>query len=150
MRIALLQPSYWPEVERGTERIVHDIGAGLAARGHDVTLITSHPAATTRSLEDGIEVIRTRRPIRPAPLAWYEDHIESVPAMLWHLLRGQFDVANAFVPAYAWAALNARRLGGPPTVFSFHGIPERSYLIARRYRAGLMRATATGARSARA
>ena len=145
MRIALLQPSYWPEVERGTERIVHDLGTGLAGRGHDVTLITSHPGPTTRSLEDGMRVIRARRPPRPRPLAWYEDHIESVPPMVWHLLRGRFDLANAFVPAYAWAAVRARRLGGPPVVFSFHGIPERSFLIARRYRIETMGATATAA-----
>jgi phosphatidyl-myo-inositol alpha-mannosyltransferase len=145
MRIALLQPSYWPEVERGTERIVHDIGAGLAKRGHDVTLITSHPAPTARSLEDGIRVIRARRPPRPAPLAWYEDHIESTPVMLRHLLRGRFDVANAFVPSYAWAAGRARRFGGPPVVFSFHGIPDRSFLIARRHRIETMRRTAASA-----
>jgi glycosyltransferase involved in cell wall biosynthesis len=134
MRIALLQPSYWPEVRRGTERVVHDLGARLAGRGHDVTLITSHPGPGTLAIEDGVRVVRTRRPPRPAPLHWYEDHIESAPAMVRRLLRDNYDLAHAFVPSYAWAAVKARRLGGPPTVFSFHGIPERRYLIARRYR----------------
>jgi phosphatidyl-myo-inositol alpha-mannosyltransferase len=145
MRIALLQPCYWPEVRRGTERIVHDLGSLLADRGHDVTLITSHPAARTVAVEDGIRVIRTRRPPRPGPLRWYEDHIESAPAMAWHLLRGGYDLAHAFVPSYAWTAVKARRLGGPPVVFSFHGIPERRYLIGRRYRLEMLHATVTGA-----
>jgi len=54
--------------------------------------------------------------------------------MTWKLLQGEFDVAHAFHPAYAWAAVKARRLGGPPVVFSMHGIPERGYLVQRRYR----------------
>lgn len=134
MRIALLQPSYWPEVRRGTERVVHDLGTRLAQRGHDVTLITSHAGPGTLAIEDGIKVVRTRRPPRPAALRWYEDHIESTPVMLRELLRGNYDLAHAFVPSYAWAAVKARRIGGPETIFSFHGIPERRYLIARRYR----------------
>jgi trk system potassium uptake protein TrkA len=38
-RIVLVTPTYWPEVRRGTERVVHDLGSTLAARGHEVTLI---------------------------------------------------------------------------------------------------------------
>jgi len=140
MRIALLQPSYWPEVRRGTERVVHDLGALLAGRGHDVTLITSHPGPGTLAIEDGMRVIRTRRPPRPFPLRWYEDHVESAPVMVRQLLRGHYDLAHAFVPSYAWAAVKARRLGAPPVVFSFHGIPERRYLIARRYRIEMLEA----------
>jgi phosphatidylinositol alpha-mannosyltransferase len=140
MRIALVQPSYWPEVRRGTERVVHDLGALLAGRGHDVTLITSHPGPGTLAIEDGIRVIRTHRPPRPAPLRWYEDHLESTPAMVRQILRGHYDLAHAFVPSYAWAAVKARRLGGPQTIFSFHGIPERRYLIARRYRIEMLAA----------
>ena len=145
MRIALLQPSYWPEVWRGSERVVHDIGAQLATLGHEVTLITSHPERASEALEDGVRVIRTRRPPRPGPMRWYEDHIESAPGMAWHLLRGRYDLAHAFQPAYAWAAVGARRLGGPPVVFSFHGIPERPYLVSRRYRLEMLHATVAGA-----
>jgi glycosyltransferase involved in cell wall biosynthesis len=140
MNIALLQPSYWPEVRRGTERIVHDLGSHLADRGHDVTLITSHSALGTNSYEDGMTVIRAKRPPRLPPLERYELHLESAPAAAWHLLRAGYDIAHAFAPSYAWAGVKARRLGGPPIVFSFHGIPERRYLIARRYRLEMLRA----------
>lgn len=145
MRIALLQPCYWPEVRRGTERLVHDLGTTLAARGHEVTLITSHARGREWSLEDGMRVLRTRRPPKFPPLRWYEDHLDSVPAAMLALLRGRFDVAHAFHPAYAWGTAKAKRLGGPPFVFSFHGIPERAYLVRRRYRLEMLK---TGIRAA--
>jgi glycosyltransferase involved in cell wall biosynthesis len=145
MRIALLQPCYWPEVRRGTERVVHDLGAALAARGHEVTLITSHAGPSERAVEDGVTVIRTRRPRAFSPLRWYEDHLNSVPAMARHLLAGKYDIAHAFHPAYAWGAVKAKRLGAPPLVFSFHGIPERGYLVRRRYRLEMLQATVASA-----
>jgi glycosyltransferase involved in cell wall biosynthesis len=145
MRVALLQPCYWPEVRRGTERVVHDLGAALAQRGHDVSLITSHPGPGTRTVEDGVTIVRTRRPRALSPLRWYEDHLSSVPSMTRHLLAGRYDVAHAFHPAYAWGAVKARRLGGPPVVFSFHGIPERGYLVRRRYRLEMLQTTVAGA-----
>ena len=138
MRVALLQPCYWPEVRRGTERLVHDLGVTLARRGHEVTLITSHPLATRRSEEEGISVLRLRRPPRFPPLRWYEDHVDSAPAAVAALISGRFDVAHAFHPAYAWAAIRAARFGAPPVAFSFHGIPERGYLVQRRYRLEMM------------
>jgi glycosyltransferase involved in cell wall biosynthesis len=145
MRIALLQPSYWPEIRRGSERVVHDLGVQLAARGHEVSVITSHPGPTSVRLEEGVEVIRNRRAPRISPMRWYEDHLESCPAMAWRLRRGAYDVAHAFVPSYAWAAVQMRRLGGPPVIFSFHGIPERRYLVDRRYRIEMLRNAVQGA-----
>jgi len=111
----------------------------LSRRGHDVTLITSHPGRTSRNLEDGFEVVRVRRPPSFPPLRWYEDHLDSVPGAMLALRRGHFDVAHAFHPAYAWGVAKARRMGGPPFVFSFHGIPERRYLVQRRYRIEMMK-----------
>ena len=43
VRVALLSPCFFPEVKRGTERIVQQIGDGLIERGHQARLITSHP-----------------------------------------------------------------------------------------------------------
>lgn len=118
---------------------MHDLGVVLAARGHEVTLLTSHPGPSGRVVEDGVRVLRARRPPRFPPLRWYEDHVDSVPSAVWRLIRGGFDVAHAFHPAYAWGAAKARRFGGPPFVFSFHGIPERAYLVQRRYRLEMMK-----------
>jgi phosphatidylinositol alpha-mannosyltransferase len=134
MRIALVHPTYWPEVRRGSERLAHDLGAALVRRGHEVTLLTSHDGPTAHSLEDGMRVIRDRRPPNPPGAHLYEDHLASVPAAMWRLIRGDFDLAHALYPVSGWAASRARRLGGAPYVLSVHGILSREYLVDRRYR----------------
>jgi glycosyltransferase involved in cell wall biosynthesis len=139
VRIALLHPTYWPEVRRGSERLAHDLGAALTAHGHEVTLLTSHDAATTQSVEDGMQVIRERRPPRPPGAHLYEDHVATVPQTVWRLLRGGFDLAHALLPVSGWAASRARRLGGPPYVLSIHGILNREYLVNRRYRMEMLK-----------
>lgn len=141
MRIALLHPTYWPEIRRGSERLVHDLGTMLARRGHEVTLLTSHRGRPSVAVEDGIRVLRAWRPPALRPLRWYEYHVGNVPNVVWQLLRGRYDLAHAFFATDAWAAVQAQRAGGPPVVFSFHGIPTRRYLVQRRYRLEMMRST---------
>lgn len=145
MRIALLHPTYWPEVRRGSERLAHDLGGTLTRRGHEVTLITSHAAPTASSVEDGIRVIRARRPPNPPGAHLYEDHLATVPATVLHLVRERFDLAHALFPVSGWAASRARRLGGPPYVLSVHGILSREYLVDRRYRLEMLKAAIAGA-----
>jgi glycosyltransferase involved in cell wall biosynthesis len=134
VRIALLAPTYWPEVRRGSERIVHDLGSALAERGHEVDLLTTHRGRTSVRREDGITVVRDWRPPPASPLRWYEQYATAIPSAVARLLRGRYDLAHAFFPADAYAASLARRLGGPRFVFSIHGVPTREYLVARRYR----------------
>ncbi|HEY8467030.1 MAG TPA: glycosyltransferase family 4 protein [Solirubrobacterales bacterium] len=134
MRIALVHPTYWPEVRRGSERVIHDLGVALAERGHDVTVLTTHDGPSSLAIEDGMRVLRARRPPQPPGLAAYEYHLTSAPAAYWRLRRGAFDVAHCFFPTDAWAALRARERGGPPVVATNHGVPTREYLVARRYR----------------
>jgi phosphatidylinositol alpha-mannosyltransferase len=134
LRIALLHPTFWPEVMRGSERFLAEFGATLAARGHRVTLLTSHRARGSRTNERGMEVRRRRRPPPLPTLAVHERHLENLPNVVGGLLRGRFDVAHAHFPTDAWAAVKARRLGGPPVICTLHGVPTREYLVARRYR----------------
>ena len=106
LRPALLNPCYWPEVRRGSERFAHDLGRGLAARGHSPTLITSHPGRPTDSEEDGMRVIRTWRP--PAALLerrGFEHHLTHVPLASRALRRGDFQIAHPLYAADAQAAL---------------------------------------------
>jgi phosphatidylinositol alpha-mannosyltransferase len=145
VRIALLHPTYWPEVRRGSERLAHDLATALANRGHEVTLLTSHDAPSIESLEDGIHVIRERPPPRLPGAHLYEDHLETVPATVWRLLRGGFDLVHALLPVEGWAASRARGLGGPPYVLSVHGILNREYLVNRRYRLEMLRTAMAGA-----
>ena len=134
MRIALAHPTYWPEVRRGSERLVHDLGVALARRGHEVTVLTSHPGRTEVEVEEGVEVVRSRRLRQPPTLGLHERFLGNVHNLVRRLARSRFDVVHAFYPSDAWAALAARRAAGPPVVFSFNGIPVREFLVARRYR----------------
>lgn len=139
MRIALVHPTYWPEVRRGSERLAHDLGAALVRRGHEVTLLTSHDARTAYAIEDGMRVVRDRRPPNPPGAHLYEDHLATVPAAVWRLVRGEFDLAHALYPVSGWAASRAKRLGGPRYVLSVHGILTREYLVDRRYRLEMLK-----------
>jgi glycosyltransferase involved in cell wall biosynthesis len=135
MRVALLHPTYWPEVRRGAERLVHDLASWLAAAGHDVTVLTTHRETSSVASEDGFRVARLWRP--PDALferRAYEDYLGAAASQAYALVRDEFDVAHAFSPVSGWAALKARRLGGPPVVYSNMGIPTRRYLVMARYR----------------
>ena len=136
MRIALLNPTYWPEVRRGTERLVHDLAVALTRAGHEVTVLTSHRAARSVAVEDGFRVVRRRRP-PSGRLAkrGFEHHLLHGPTQVGGLLWGGHDVVHAFGLADAWAAVHARRfLGGPPVVFSLHGMPTARSLSSLRRR----------------
>jgi glycosyltransferase involved in cell wall biosynthesis len=145
MRIALMHPTYWPEVRRGSERLVHDAAVALHRRGHQVSIVTTHPGPTEESLEDGVHVLRARRPPGLPRTGDQELFVETAPGSGLRLIRGEYDLAHAFFPVDAWAAVKARGAGGPPVAFSFHGIPVREYLVNRRRRLDLISAAARDA-----
>jgi phosphatidylinositol alpha-mannosyltransferase len=135
MRVALLHPTYWPEVRRGAERIVNGLAGWLAGQGHEVTVLTTHREACERAAEDRVRVVRSwRPPDRLMARRAHEDYLATIPIQAWDVLRGEFDLAHTFHPVSAWAALQARRRGGPPVVFTMTGITTRGYLVSRRYR----------------
>lgn len=142
MRIALVHPTYWPEVRRGSERLIHDLAGTLVARGHEVTLLTTHPGRRAFEREGGLLVDRARRLPQRGPLRWYEHHVTAATPALARLVRGRFDVAHAMFTVDAWAAVYARRFGGPPVVASVHGILDRAWLVKRRYRLEMLQAAA--------
>ncbi|MBA2298409.1 MAG: glycosyltransferase family 4 protein, partial [Actinobacteria bacterium] len=117
-----------------SERLVHDLGETLAERGHEVTVLTSHPGRRSTATEDGIRVVRARRLPQPPTFGLNEYHLGNVPNVIGALVRGRFDVAHAFQLSDAWAAAKALRFGGPRFAFSFHGMPTRAHLVNRRYR----------------
>jgi glycosyltransferase involved in cell wall biosynthesis len=90
-------------------------------------------------------VVRSRRLPQPPTFGLHEDFLGNVHNVVGRLARGGYDVAHAFHLADAWAARWARRLGAPPFVFSFHGMPTREHLVARRYRLEMIQAVASSA-----
>jgi len=137
VRVTLLNPVYWPEVRRGSERFARELADGLIARGTDVTLLTSHRGPRTDSFEDGLRVVRVRRLPGEERLRrrLYEDHLAHLPAAYRELRRDRPDIAHALYPTDALAALRARdHDGGAPVVLSYMGIPHRQSLANRRGR----------------
>jgi glycosyltransferase involved in cell wall biosynthesis len=131
VRIALLHPCFWPEVRRGTERVIRELADGLVARGHEPVLLTSHPGATTRVVEDGLRIVRARRPrdVRLRARGW-DRYLAHAPRSLMELVRARPDVAHALYPSDAAAASATRR----PVVFSYMGLPDGAYLDERKGR----------------
>ena len=135
MRIAFLSPCYWPEVRRGGERLVHELTTGLARRGHDPRLITSHPGLPRRSVEDGVEIVRHWRPPEGRlRRRRYEDYITHVPFSYLSLRAGDYDLVQAMHVTDGLAAARWSRRTGRPSVLAYLGIPDRRGLVALRRR----------------
>lgn len=147
LRIALLNPRFWPEVRRGSERFARELADGLLARGHSVRLITSHRGLPSRRVEDGLEVVRNwRPPDGRLRRRLFEEHLTHVPFSYLSLRRGTDEVAQALYPTDALAAARWSERTGRPAVLSYMGIPHRRSLANRRWRIGvLLRAIAGSA-----
>jgi glycosyltransferase involved in cell wall biosynthesis len=135
MRVALLNPVFWPEVRRGSERFARELADALRARGHEPRIVTSHRGLPRRDVEDGVEIVRVPRlPGARLDRRLYEHHLTHLPFTYLELRRHGADVAHALYPTDALAAL---RWGGP-TVFSYMGVPHRVALANRRLRKEIM------------
>jgi len=149
VHVALLNPVFWPEVRRGSERVARDLADGLLARGHRPRLITTHPSLRrTAVVEDGLEVVRCPRALDGRlRRRLYDDHLAHAPTALRELRRDPPDIAHALHATGAVAAARWRRRRGTPAVFSYMGIPHRQALVNRRMRLEL---TVRGLRGASA
>jgi glycosyltransferase involved in cell wall biosynthesis len=138
VRVALLNPCYWPEVRRGSERFARELATGLIARGHEPRLITSHPGRPSHSVEAGLTVERFWRPPQGRlRRRLYEPWLTHFPASLVALARGDDDLAHPLYPTDGAAAAAWRRRTGKPVVFSYMGLPHRASLANRRLRVEL-------------
>ncbi len=124
VRVALLNPCFWPEVRRGSERFIADLGAGLVQRGDRPTLIASRPGRPRRGEFAGMPVKLNWRP--PEPGAGYvlnQGYVSHVPLSYASLRVGAFDLAHALHPTDAQAAIRWSRQTGRPSVMSLMGMP---------------------------
>lgn len=126
---------YWPEVQRGNERIVHDLATELARNGHRTSILTSHPGRPTRTWEEGVRVVRSWRPPEsPLRARRIQENLTHLPFSYLELIRGDFDVAQASFATDATAAARWTRRTGRPSVFSFTGIFGRENVSSVRMR----------------
>jgi len=139
VRVDLLTPCFWPEVRRGTERFTRDLGDGLLAQGLAPRLITSHPARPTRTVEDGLPIVRVWRPPdeRFKRRLW-EDYVTHVPLSYAVLRTGGADIAHAMAPPDALAAARWKARTGKPVLLSFMGVPDHAGLFWRRKRVEIL------------
>jgi glycosyltransferase involved in cell wall biosynthesis len=145
LRVGLLNPCYWPEVRRGSERFARELADGLLARGHRPRLITSHPGLPSRTVEDGLEVVRVwRPPDGRLRRRMHEDHLTHVPFSYAALRAGDDDVAHALYATDGLAAVRWGERTGRPVVFSHMGIPHRQGLASRRGRVEILRRVIAG------
>lgn len=145
LRVALLNPFFWPEVRRGAERIIRELADGLIERGHSARLITSHPGLPSRSVEDGLEVVRNWRPPEGRlRRRMFEQHLSHVPFSYLSLSAGDDDIAHATYPTDALAAVRWAERTGRPAVLTYMGIPDRPWLSERRSRIAITRRAMKG------
>ena len=146
LRVALLTPSYYPEVQRGTERTVRDLAATLAGQGHRPRVITSHPGPPSRREEDGFVVVRHWRPPEARLLRrGFQEHMTHVPFSYASLVNGAEDVAQAFYLTDMLAVTRWAKRTGRPAVFHYGGLPTRPVLASRRLRLRILREALDGA-----
>ncbi|HEU4657672.1 MAG TPA: glycosyltransferase family 4 protein [Capillimicrobium sp.] len=134
MNVALLTPRYFPEVRRGTERVVREVARQLVRRGHRARVVTSHRGLPSRRDDDGVAVLRLPRPPGEGRLRRhaFADHLTHVPLTYAALLAGDDDLAHAFYPTDGVAAVRWGRRRDRPVVLSWTGVPNRPTLAARR------------------
>jgi glycosyltransferase involved in cell wall biosynthesis len=108
----------------------------LLTLGHRPRLLTSHPGwRTTRAVQDGFEVVRSPRPPdRLLALRNFQTALTHLPFSYRELMAGDDDVAHAFYPTDAVAAVRWGERTGRPVVFSYMGIPRRDALANQRLR----------------
>ena len=126
LRVALLTSHYWPEVRRGTERLVHDLAVGLAGRGDSPVIVAGHDTESSVSEEDGVEVTRVRAANQRVPTAFgYEERVGHLPGVRRRLRRERWDVVHSF-GSYeaAVASLATRRDEETARIFTVTGIPR--------------------------
>ncbi len=129
MRIALTSPFCWPQRRRGSERLLHDLSHDFAARGHEVTVISSAPGE--RRVEADGAVRRILLPQR-GPLGLELRALNACQRFAFQveaeILADPPDAVLALNHHDAWGVLRARRRGARTRlVYQAVGIPVRRY-----------------------
>lgn len=118
MRLLLTHPYAWPEVRRGGERVLAETAVALAARAHDVTVLTAG-ADTQRPELPGCRLAKIAREHDDADQheRWFGRQVAA------HLQAERYEVVHSLMPRDAVAALRARRRGGHAVVYQELGNP---------------------------
>jgi glycosyltransferase involved in cell wall biosynthesis len=127
VRIVLSHTYCWPEVRRGGERYLHEVGAALARAGHSVRILSTAPVAGQTAVA-GVPVTRLRtRSLAPARFgAQAEEVAFGLQAGLW-MAHQRVDVWHALGVPDAAAASVLGKVRGFRSVTTALGIPLKWY-----------------------
>lgn len=131
MSIVLSHAFAWPEVRRGGERYLHELGAALRDAGHRVTVLSSAPQASRADVL-GVPVVYFKRR-RVAPGRFGESAHEvgfAASAAPWVTARS-VDVWHALGAPDAAASSLLAPLKRFRSVYTVLGVPLRSYQESR-------------------
>jgi phosphatidylinositol alpha-mannosyltransferase len=119
----------WPEVRRGAERYVHELGAALLGAGHEVHIAATAATPSAGAVLD-VPVRRLRRRTGPARFGEFAPEVAFGREILLRHLFKRIDVWHAFGTGDAAAAAFLSKLRLWPRVRSVYtdlGGPVRSY-----------------------
>jgi glycosyltransferase involved in cell wall biosynthesis len=127
LRIVLSHVYSWPEVRRGGERYLHELGAALVSAGHKVTILSTGTQAG-RSTVHGVPVVRfPRRHLAGRVFKANADEVAfGFQAGAWVASRG-VDVWHALGTADAAVATLMGPVKGLRSVHTSLGLPNRKY-----------------------
>ena len=135
MRILSVATFSHPEYFGGAERVITTVAEGLAARGHEVTLLTGHADGTAdEEVRHGVRVVRY--PItRGSPTTFYRSVWKGVRRALRAGVGGDAQLVHLHQMLSAVAAISPGSGLAVPRLFSFYAPYHQEYLA--RYREGL-------------
>jgi len=132
VRIAFTHAYCWPEVRRGAERFIQELGAALVRRGHEVTILASAWSAYDDEL-DGVQTIRLKRRKRDT----WRHEADFGRRLLPRLVSERYDAVHSMGRFDALASIRAARIRRDRrTVFTDLGVPDKAWWDAQSRAAG--------------
>ena len=129
MRIALTNPYCWPEVRRGSERFLHELGCRFTDLGYDVTTVSTHRGPYLRTKTDEGTIVRLPQKFSRSrfPRMWGPPHAFALQCKEF-LSRETFDIVHCMSYYDAYGAARAKRNGASFKLIMHHvGIPVKRY-----------------------
>lgn len=126
MHIALTHPYCWPQVRRGSERMLNDLAHYLADRGHRVTVVTTAVGPVATFDHPNIELIALPQRLTGARSRWLNAG-HAFAFQCWRVLRDlDADAVHCLHYHDAFgAALALGRRSRSRLVLQYNGIPVR-------------------------
>lgn len=126
MDVLHTHPHFWPHVQRGAEREIHDLAQRLGARGHGQRLLTTTPEGLVQRRRHGhLAVTHVRVPRRLPGRLHHETAFAAVAAV--GALTSRADLVHSWLYGDGYGVGQAGRLRRRPWVLKLTGtvVPER-------------------------